>query len=146
MASELKVTPSLSTVATHKAEFRLVGNNLFSSISSSYATGSVGGGNEVGGLVGINDNSSSITNSYATGSVSGTGNGSSSSIFNNRPWAGQGSAIFYFIIPEVTAPNRTFNLRLCRMLKCGQTSKYYNVILSASIVKFAKFCDNIITI
>ncbi len=42
-----------------------------SSITNSYATGSVSGTDNVGGLVGWGNSSSSITNSYATGSVSG---------------------------------------------------------------------------
>ncbi len=49
----------------------LVGYNN-SSITNSYATGSVSGSLGVGGLVGQNDNASSINNSYATGSVSGS--------------------------------------------------------------------------
>ena len=41
-------------------------------ISGSYATGSVTGGSRVGGLVGYNDNDGAfVTNSYATGSVNG---------------------------------------------------------------------------
>lgn len=48
----------------------LVGDNG-GNISSSYATGSVSGGEKVGGLVGY-VGSGSITSSYATGSVSGT--------------------------------------------------------------------------
>ena len=40
-------------------------------IRSSYATGSVMGTNDVGGLVGNNDNNSTTTASYATGDVSG---------------------------------------------------------------------------
>ncbi len=53
----------------------LVGyNNNSSSIDNSYATGTViGSSYSVGGLVGSNHNSSSIDNSYATGSVSGNG-------------------------------------------------------------------------
>ena len=52
----------------------LVGyNNNSSRIDNSYATGSViGGSYGAGGLVGSNNNSSSIDNSYATSSVSGT--------------------------------------------------------------------------
>ncbi|AFJ03007.1 Large exoproteins involved in heme utilization or adhesion [Methylophaga frappieri] len=51
----------------------LVGEN-YSTISNSYATGTVSGANTVGGLVGYNDGiSSTISNSYATGTVSGTG-------------------------------------------------------------------------
>ena len=62
----------------------LVGNNVFGTIIASYATGRVnsgdgGGGDAVGGLVGINggtsSNGGSITASYATGAVSaGSGN------------------------------------------------------------------------
>ncbi|MDI6751222.1 MAG: YDG domain-containing protein [Rhodocyclaceae bacterium] len=52
------------------------GVSLDSTISNSYATGSVAGGSSVGGLVGRNysmDGSNSIiSNSYATGSVSGS--------------------------------------------------------------------------
>ena len=51
-----------------------VGYNPSSSIDNSYATGSVSGSSDVGGLVGDNVNSSSIANSYATGSVSGSSN------------------------------------------------------------------------
>ncbi|MFT6404630.1 MAG: filamentous hemagglutinin family protein [Marinomonas primoryensis] len=69
----------------------LVGYNDSSSISNSYATGSVSGSSDVGGLVGYNYNSSTVSNSYATGSVSGDNrvgglvglNGSSSIISNS---------------------------------------------------------------
>ena len=43
-------------------------------ISNSYATGSVSGDNQVGGLVGHQNNRAQISNSYATGSVFGKGN------------------------------------------------------------------------
>jgi len=52
----------------------LVGLSFHSSISNSYATGSVSGsgsGSEIGGLVGYNY-LGTVSNSYATGSVSGT--------------------------------------------------------------------------
>ncbi len=50
----------------------LVGDNT-GSIMNSYATGSVSGNNQIGGLVGRSGSvNSSITNSYARGSVSGT--------------------------------------------------------------------------
>ena len=45
---------------------------ILSSIDNSYATGSVRGRSNVGGLVGYNIYSSSIDNSYATGNVSGS--------------------------------------------------------------------------
>ncbi|MFY9084081.1 beta strand repeat-containing protein [Aliarcobacter cryaerophilus] len=48
----------------------LVGYNQTSTISNSYATGTVSGVLSVGGLVGSNENST-ILNSYATGTVSG---------------------------------------------------------------------------
>ncbi|WP_161599039.1 GLUG motif-containing protein [Aidingimonas lacisalsi] len=47
----------------------LVGNNYGGTISQSYATGSVSGAHDVGGLVG--DNSGTISQSYATSDVSG---------------------------------------------------------------------------
>jgi filamentous hemagglutinin family protein len=50
----------------------LAGMNM-GSISNAYATGTVSGIDDVGGLVGYNANGS-ISNAYATGSVSGTGN------------------------------------------------------------------------
>ncbi len=49
----------------------LVGQNVAGAISRSFATGSVFGGNQVGGLVGENNGGASVSNSYATGSVSG---------------------------------------------------------------------------
>ncbi|MFC1480548.1 GLUG motif-containing protein, partial [Candidatus Omnitrophota bacterium] len=49
----------------------LVGQNLASSITTSYATGDVAGNEHVGGLVGSHEGGSPITNSYATGSVTG---------------------------------------------------------------------------
>jgi hypothetical protein len=50
-------------------------NEYSSSISSSYATGSVSGsGNNIGGLVGSNVYSGAIDNSYASGNVSGSNN------------------------------------------------------------------------
>ena len=49
----------------------LVGYNSDSSITNSYVTGSVKGDDYVGGLVGNGDGSGSITNSYAIGSVKG---------------------------------------------------------------------------
>lgn len=48
----------------------LIGNNG-GAITQSYATGSVTGGANVGGLVGNNDGNGAVTGSYATGSVSG---------------------------------------------------------------------------
>ena len=52
----------------------LVGSSL-GDIVSSYATGSVTGNNDsVGGLVGRNDSGRMVSNSYATGAVSGVGN------------------------------------------------------------------------
>ena len=51
----------------------LVGEALNSTISNSYATGSVTGTSRTGGLVGRAAESSTISNSYATGEVSGTG-------------------------------------------------------------------------
>lgn len=48
----------------------LAGNN-FGSITNAYATGSVSGNNQIGGLVGWSDLGSTIANAYATGSVSG---------------------------------------------------------------------------
>ena len=53
----------------------LVGNNNSSTINNSYATVSFTGSNNysIGGLVGRNENSSTITNSYASGSVTGSG-------------------------------------------------------------------------
>ena len=50
----------------------LVGYNLRSTVSGSYATGSVTGNDNVGGLVGINFEDSMVSNSYATGVVTGT--------------------------------------------------------------------------
>jgi len=52
----------------------LVGRDYGSTITNSYATASVGGTTYVGGLVGYSNNGSSITNSYATGNVSGISN------------------------------------------------------------------------
>ena len=62
----------------------ITGNNLVgglagwnwdnSTISNSYATGSVSGDDSVGGLVGCNEELSTVNNSYATGSGNGTGN------------------------------------------------------------------------
>ncbi len=49
----------------------LVGSN-FGSITNAYATGSVNGSLNVGGLVGYNKSGSSIQNTYATGNVSGS--------------------------------------------------------------------------
>ena len=48
----------------------LVGWNEQASIAGSYATGAVSGRDHIGGLIGY-DNSSTISNSYATGAVSG---------------------------------------------------------------------------
>src|SRR5574344_1845214 len=50
----------------------LLGQNYDSTVSNSYATGSVTGTYIVGGLVGQNYGSSTVSNSYATGSVTGT--------------------------------------------------------------------------
>ena len=73
-------------------------------IGNSYAMGTVTGGSDVGGLVGFNNNStSSISNSYATGSVSGTGsyfgglvghsfNGTVSNSFWDTTTSGQSSS------------------------------------------------------
>lgn len=47
----------------------LVGFNADSSINSSYSSGTVSGGRDVGGLVGSLGNSGGITNSYSTGQV-----------------------------------------------------------------------------
>jgi hypothetical protein len=47
----------------------LVGWNNGGTVSNSYATGSIGGFNVVGGLVG--DNAGTVSNSYSTGSVAG---------------------------------------------------------------------------
>lgn len=53
----------------------LVGNNQETTITNSYAKGTVKGANGVGGLVGNNANvSSTITNSYATGNIEGSHN------------------------------------------------------------------------
>ncbi|QIK38534.1 filamentous hemagglutinin N-terminal domain-containing protein [Caldichromatium japonicum] len=49
----------------------LVGWNQSSTVTHSYATGTVTGSSAVGGLVGINFDSSEITHSYATGDVTG---------------------------------------------------------------------------
>ncbi len=51
----------------------LIGSNTGSNgrITNSYATGSVSGNNNIGGLIGSNIRGSSITRSHATGSVSG---------------------------------------------------------------------------
>ncbi|MBU2067457.1 MAG: filamentous hemagglutinin N-terminal domain-containing protein, partial [Gammaproteobacteria bacterium] len=49
----------------------LVGNNYGGRIINAYATGSVSGNENVGGLAGGNDNSGTISNAYATGSVNG---------------------------------------------------------------------------
>ena len=48
----------------------LVGRN-HGAITHSYATGNVGGNDEIGGLVGTNTDSGIITSSYATGNVNG---------------------------------------------------------------------------
>lgn len=62
-------------------ENHVFGNNSYSSISNSYATGDVTGGADVGGLIGVNnvqdgDNVSSvIESSYATGDVTAEFNG-----------------------------------------------------------------------
>ncbi len=50
----------------------LVGENLQGTIANAYATGSVSGDSEVGGLVGNLDFLATITNAYATGAVSGS--------------------------------------------------------------------------
>ena len=52
----------------------LAGRNL-GMVAASYVMGSVSGNNHVGGLVGHNRSDSTITASYATGSVSGRGGG-----------------------------------------------------------------------
>jgi len=70
----------------------LVGFNYCGTITSSYATGHVSGGGNVGGLVGGNFSNNNnynnciatITNSYATGSVSGEGNGIGGLVGENR--------------------------------------------------------------
>ncbi len=49
----------------------LVGYSFHSTITNSYATGSVSGEDGIGGLVGYAEGESSINNSYATGNVSG---------------------------------------------------------------------------
>ncbi len=48
----------------------LVGDQSGGAITNAYATGSVSGNSNVGGLIGLNDNS--ITNVYASGTVSGS--------------------------------------------------------------------------
>ncbi|MCT7517396.1 beta strand repeat-containing protein [Aliarcobacter cryaerophilus] len=51
----------------------LVGWNYEGRIENSYASGTVTGGSNVGGLVGDNGNNGTISNSYATGKVDGKG-------------------------------------------------------------------------
>ncbi|WP_172600431.1 YDG domain-containing protein [Sulfurivermis fontis] len=72
------VTGSGSYVGGLVGQNYSAGVSLDSTISNSYATGSVAGGSSVGGLVGRNysmaGSNSIISNSYATGSVSGSGN------------------------------------------------------------------------
>ena len=58
-------------VTGHSLVGGLVGVNNNSTISNSYATGTVSGNYGVGGLVGYNYNNSTISNSYATGTVIG---------------------------------------------------------------------------
>ncbi len=52
----------------------LVGFNYQTTISDSYATGTVGNGDSVGGLVGYSNHNSIIRNCYASGDVNGTSN------------------------------------------------------------------------
>ena len=67
-----------ATVATYKAG-GLVGSilgdasNKGSTVSQSYATGTVSGMNNTGGLVGFMDVNTNVSNSYATGAVTSTG-------------------------------------------------------------------------
>ncbi|MEF8873744.1 MAG: GLUG motif-containing protein, partial [Candidatus Thermoplasmatota archaeon] len=49
----------------------LVGVNDNTTVNNSYATGSVSGDYDVGGLIGYNTNKSAVSNSYAKGEVSG---------------------------------------------------------------------------
>ena len=49
-------------------------NDDGSTISNSYAAGTVTGNTNTGGLVGYNDNGSTISNSYAAGMVTGSTN------------------------------------------------------------------------
>ena len=51
----------------------LAGNTR--TISNSYASGTVSGEDSVGGLAGVNEKEGTISNSYATGNVNGTGTG-----------------------------------------------------------------------
>src|SRR6185312_3739397 len=63
----------------------LVGQNSGGSISESYSTGSVTGGDwENGGLVGYNNNGGTITNSYATGAVSAGFDGDAGGLFGGN--------------------------------------------------------------
>ena len=52
----------------------LAGKNISSSVSNCYITGSIIGGEYVGGLVGIADDSSAVSNCYSTSSVNGDDN------------------------------------------------------------------------
>ncbi|MDD3321187.1 MAG: GLUG motif-containing protein [Paludibacter sp.] len=52
----------------------LVGDNYMSAINYCFATGVVSGGGSTGGLVGNNNTSSTISNCYARGNVTGTSN------------------------------------------------------------------------
>jgi hypothetical protein len=58
-------------------------NSIPSTISNSYSTGSVSGIDDVGGLVGMNNNSF-VNNSYSTGTVSGTGSNVGGLVGNNN--------------------------------------------------------------
>ncbi len=74
--SSSTVSNSYSTVSVLGDEDvgGLVGfNNDESTVSNSYSTGNVLGSSYVGGFVGYNEASSAICNSYSTGSVSGSG-------------------------------------------------------------------------
>lgn len=53
----------------------LLGVNYKASVSNSYATGNIdSAGNNVGGLIGTNDNNARLSNSFATGTVRGVNN------------------------------------------------------------------------
>jgi hypothetical protein len=59
-------------VTGHNGVGGLVGLNTFSTLESSYSTGSVKGNNNVGGLVGLNTDAV-VTDSYSTAEVESTG-------------------------------------------------------------------------
>ncbi|WP_320054788.1 MBG domain-containing protein [uncultured Acetobacteroides sp.] len=60
------------TVSGNDAVGGLVGDNYHSTVSNSYATATVSGTTSIGGLVGNNESGSSINNSYASGTTPGT--------------------------------------------------------------------------